>query len=315
MGLANLVPGISGGTMLVAAGVYRRFIDAVSDVSRLRFRLDTLMVLGSVVFGAVVAIGAGSGLISLALEHARWVAFSVFIGLTLGGAPILWAMLRPLNARSGLALLLGFAAMGALVFFQTSNTATGPVDAGAFRLSLAGAAAASAMILPGVSGAYLLLLLGVYETVINAIKETVKAAAALDLEGMTAQLGVVIPIGIGVLIGVVGVSNFLRIVLHRYEQATLAFLLGLLLAAPLGLYPFVRGVPPEIGQTVQGELVTEENLAAFEAKDWNTERFSPGAGQLAGAFGLVIVGIGLTLGIARLGGPEERDQQPATTDD
>lgn len=307
MGLANLVPGISGGTMLVAAGVYRRFIDAVSDISRLRFRLNTLAVLGAVIFGAIVAIGAGSGLISLALEQARWAAFSVFIGLTMGGAPILWKLMRPITRSSAITLALGFVAMGAIVYLQSGQTASNDAEANGARLAIAGAAAASAMILPGISGAYLLLLIGVYETVIGAIKDSVNAAASLDIGGVTDQLGVILPIGIGVVIGVVGVSNILRIVLHRYEKATLGFLLGLLLAAPLGLYPFVRGIPPEPGHLIKGELVTEENRTSFDPKEWHTERFTPGAMHIAGAIGLMVVGVGLTLGIARLGGPESTE--------
>jgi putative membrane protein len=308
MGLANLVPGISGGTMLVAAGVYRRFIDAVSDVSRLRFRVDALLVLAAVCLGAALAIAAGSGVISVALTESRWAAYSLFIGLTMGGAPVLWKMLRPIDGRAMVALVVGFAAMLAIVLVQSDDAGSSGAAAGGFLLALAGAAAASAMILPGVSGAYLLLLLGAYETIINSIKDTVKAAASMDVSGVLGQMGVIIPVGIGVLVGVVGVSNLLRVVLHRYEKATIAFLLGLLLAAPAGLYPFVDGVPPQPGETIKGQLVTEDNVDEFEPKDWRNERFAPTAGHLAGASGLFVLGLAMTLGIARLGG-SERDRQ------
>ncbi len=308
MGLANLVPGISGGTMLVAAGVYRRFIDAVSDVSRLRFRVDAIMVLAAVCLGGAVAIAAGSGIISMALTESRWAAYSLFIGLTMGGAPVLWKMLRPINPRAVVALVVGFSAMLAIVFLQSDDAGTSGASAGGFLLALAGAAAASAMILPGVSGAYLLLLLGAYETIINSIKDTVKAAASFDVPGIIDQLGVIIPVGIGVLVGVVGVSNILRIVLHRYEKATIAFLLGLLLAAPAGLYPFVDGVPPQPGEIIKGQIVTEENLSEFEPKDWRNEKFKPTAAHLAGASGLFVLGLAMTLGIARLGGSETEEE-------
>ena len=81
MGLANLVPGISGGTMLVACGIYTLFIDAVSDATRLRFSKKTIMVLGAVVLGAVIAIGGLASSIHWALVNHRWMMFSVFIGL------------------------------------------------------------------------------------------------------------------------------------------------------------------------------------------------------------------------------------------
>ncbi|MBL4590655.1 MAG: DUF368 domain-containing protein, partial [Phycisphaerales bacterium] len=75
MGLANLVPGISGGTMLVACGIYTQFIDAVSDISRLRFSKNTLLTLGMVLLGAGIAIGGLAGTIHWALVHHRWMMF------------------------------------------------------------------------------------------------------------------------------------------------------------------------------------------------------------------------------------------------
>lgn len=307
MGLANLVPGISGGTMLVAAGVYRRFINAVSDVSRLRFRRNALATLAAVVSGALLAIAAGSGVISFALEHWRWAAYSLFIGLTLGGAPVLWKMLRPIDARAVVSLIAGLLAMLGIVLLQTGGPDGTGGEPGGLMLAIAGAAAAAAMILPGVSGAYLLLLLGVYETIIGAIKDSVSAAKDADISAIVSHFGVLVPVGIGVLVGVIGVSNILRAVLHRYEKATIAFLLGLLLAAPAGLYPFVEGVPPVPGDVIRGEVVTEDSAEEIKAKYWQQERFAPSTAQLAGALGMGVLGFGLTLGIARLGRSEPKN--------
>lgn len=301
MGLANLVPGISGGTMLVAAGVYRRFIDAISDLSRLRFRTAPLITLAAVVAGAAVAIVACSGLIASALVEARWVMYSLFIGLTLGGAPLLWKLIHPISARAIAGLIAGFIIMFGVTLLQSSSASSSGAAQGPVMLLFAGAAAASAMILPGVSGAYLLLLLGAYEPVLAAIRDSKDAAFAADLGALMTQMRVIVPIGIGVVIGVVGVSNILHFVLHRYEKATLGFLLGLLLAAPLGLYPFVQSVRPEPGQTIKGQLVTPDNVDSFESKDWLEERFTPSFGHIAGSVGLVVVGFGATLAVARLG--------------
>ena len=157
------------------------------------------------------------------------------------------------------------------------------------------------MILPGVSGAYLLLLLGAYEPVLAAIRDCKDAVFAADLGSLLTQMRILVPIGIGVVLGIVGVSNLLHFVLHRYEKITLGFLLGLLLAAPLGLYPFVESEPPEPGQIIKGQTVTLENADSFDVKDWPVRRFTPGAGHVAGAAGLVIVGFGATLAVARLG--------------
>lgn len=315
MGLANLVPGISGGTMLVACGIYTLFIDAVSDVTRLRFTRRTLLVLACVVIGAGAAIGGLASTIHYALVHHRWVMFSVFIGLTLGGVPILLRMAKPVKRDTIAGVVAGFVLMGALVFLQETSGQGGGLS-GPLGFAIGGAAAASAMILPGVSGAFLLLLLGLYEPIIGAIKDTVHALKDADVGAVIDQLGVVIPVGIGVLLGVALVSNALRWVLHHHERVTLGVLLGLIIAAPLGLYPFRVGVMPEIGDTIKGEAVTQENLeemrAADNAKDWDQRVFTPSPIQVGGSVGLIALGFGATLGIARLGNRPDQGDAPAS---
>ena len=88
MGLANLVPGISGGTMLLAAGVYPGFISAIAEVTTFRFRFRSLILLASVVGSAALAILLLAGSVKdLVVDH-RWIMYSLFIGLTLGGVPL-----------------------------------------------------------------------------------------------------------------------------------------------------------------------------------------------------------------------------------
>ena len=318
MGLANLVPGISGGTMLVAVGIYRRFIDAISDVTRLHLRGPTLALLGIVVLAALVAIGGLSGVIAQALVDYRWGMFSLFIGLTLGGAPLLFRMTRPFDGAAYAGLVAGAAAMLGLALLQGGAADGGHVQTNWLLLGVAGTLAASAMILPGVSGAYLLLLLGQYEPIINAVKDAVSAAADADLAGMLAQFDVIVPVGVGAVLGVVVVANLLRFLLHRYEKATLGILLGLLLAAPAGLYPFREGVPPQVGDVFEGQVVTAENVAEYaapkNAKDWPQRPFTPTLAQVGGSLGLILAGFLITLGIARLGNGETDDVEGQTGD-
>ena len=307
MGLANLVPGISGGTMLVAAGVYERFIDAIGDVTRLRLKPAPIAVLGVVVIAAVVAIGGLAGAVSVGLAEARWAMYSLFIGLTLGGVPIMLRLVKPMNGAAWGGAIGGVVIMLALVLLQTLEVGGGGGGTNAAMLFLGGVAGASAMILPGVSGAYLLLLLGQYEPIITAIKDTVEALRSADVSGVIAQLSVVVPVGLGVVAGIVVVSNLLKFVLHRYEKATLGVLLGLLVAAPAGLYPFKAGVAPQVGDTVAGEPVTEDNLAEFDdPKDWDERVFTPGVGHVAGSLGLIALGFGATWGLGILG----REKKP-----
>lgn len=310
MGIANLVPGISGGTMLVATGVYTRFIDAVSDATRLRFSKSTVLILGAIVGAALIAIGGLAGVISLGLAEFRWGMYSLFIGLTLGGVPIMLRLLGKLTPKAIPGALAGIAVMALLVVLQSSQPSGQAATAGPVSLAVAGMAGASAMILPGISGAYLLLILGQYENIITVVKDTVKAATSGDLSAITAGASTLIPVGIGVVLGVAVIGNLLRFVLHRFEKHTLGFLLGLLIAAPAGLYPFKEGVPPAIGDVFEGEVVTEASLEEIDPKDWAESYFTPSVGHVAGSLGLIGVGVVLTLLIARLG-KEESEQADA----
>jgi putative membrane protein len=177
-------------------------------------------------------------------------------------------------------------------------------------LVLSGMAGASAMILPGISGGYLLLLLGQYEPILAAIdelKQGLIGAAGFDLARILDALHTVVPVGIGVLIGVVGVSNALKWLLARAEKPTLGVLLGLLLGAVVGLYPFQEAVAPEPGFEHRGRVVPVAELAEVPREDWPLARFSPSAGQVASAGGLIGAGWLLTWAIARVGGSEESE--------
>ena len=165
MGLANLVPGISGGTMILALGLYDRFIGAIADVSRLRIRREHVLFIGALGIGLMAAVLVGSGLaVRLVAEH-RWAMYALFIGMTLGGAPELIRECRPLRASVGLAFAAGCALM-AWFAFRSGTTRLEPTIP---TLLLVGAIAASSMILPGVSGSYILLILGMYDVVIGSL--------------------------------------------------------------------------------------------------------------------------------------------------
>ena len=303
MGLANLVPGISGGTMLLSAGVYPAFIDGIAEVTMLRFRLRTLLSLGLIVGSAALAIGLFAGVVkNLVVDH-RWAMYSIFIGLTLGGVPLIWKLLRPATKATRAGCAAGFAVMAVMAAIQpgASDPGAGPNYAVLFFAGLAGA---SAMILPGVSGGYLLLILGQYLTILGAIDQ---AKTALLVEGgpqwdlVIASFAVFVPVGLGVVAGVVGVSNLIRLLLRRFEKATLGVLLGLLLGAVLGLWPFQQGVPPQAGDVFKGRILTAEEAVEIEPDDYSLERYAPPGWQLGASLALTLAGFGITQGVARLG--------------
>lgn len=310
MGLANLVPGISGGTMLLASGVYQPFVNAVAEVTTLKFRPRSLVLLASVVAFAAVSIVLLAGPVKDLVVNQRWVAYSIFIGLTLGGVPLIWSLIREAQhereskpSASVIGAVIGIGVMVAMVLIKTGGG--GSTNFG--LLLLAGLAGASAMILPGLSGGYLLLVLGQYVPILASIDRCKDAVGARDFGALLAEWVVIVPVGLGVVLGVVGVSNLVKFMLQRFEGLTLGVLMGLLLGSVLGLWPFQEGVAPEIGSLIKGEVVTEESLKAIAQEDWPLQFFSPSTGQVVWSVLLIAAGLAITLGIARLGERLKRD--------
>ena len=309
MGLANLVPGISGGTMLLAAGVYPAFIAGIAELTTLRFRMPSLLLLGSVATTAALAILLLAGTVKGLVQDHRWVMYSLFIGLTLGGVPLIWRMARPTSPAVFVAAAATFGLM--VLMAMSGATGGGSDERNLLLLSASGLAASSAMILPGVSGGYLLLLLGQYEPILGTVDQIKRgllgdaaAGSGPDLALILDAMEVMIPLGLGIVVGVVGVSNLLRWLLDHYEKATLGALLGLLLGAVVGLWPFQEGRPPEPGELLKGRVVTAESAASFDVDDWPVTRFDPSGGQLAAALGLIGAGLAATALIGRLGADE-----------
>ena len=157
MGLANLVPGISGGTMLLAAGIYPKFIEAVSDLTRLRFRTQSLIVLGSVAAAAGLSILLLAGPLKELVVEKRWIMYSMFIGLTLGGVPVVWRLTSGFSTPLVTSAVIAFLLMVGLALLQAYDV-VGDIPSSFVMLLVAGLAGASAMILPGLAGGSLLLL-------------------------------------------------------------------------------------------------------------------------------------------------------------
>lgn len=271
MGLANLVPGVSGGTMILAMGLYERFIESVSNVTRFKLSRPTVqfcLLLGA---GLVVAILSLSGpFVWLVREH-RWVAYSLFVGMTLGGVPALLALARPFKMAEVLCFVVGLGLMLAVAFGLRDTVLSPSIGV----LLIVGAAASASMILPGVSGSYILLILGLYDVVWSAVRpEALKS----DLRG---SLELLIPLGIGVVLGIGLLSNILRVLLARSPRPTHAALLGLLLGSIVGLWPFQDAKHPVLASKPGVEATQMALAEGTEAEILAETGLSLSAGELA----------------------------------
>ena len=239
MGLANLVPGVSGGTMLLAAGIYPQCIEAISKLTTLRPDRGAIALIAAVAVagGAVVLLVAGT-MRDLVVMH-RWMTYSVFLGATLGGIPILWRLIGSPSAKTWLGATAGLAGMAATLFAPSAPASTGASSP--VVLFLAGLAAFAAMLLPGLSGSYLLVLSGQYVPILEAVdglKVALSAGADLQWQALAAPAEVLVPFAAGTLAALVGLSSLLHMLLERQRALMLGLLLGLLVGAVLGLWPF-----------------------------------------------------------------------------
>ncbi len=274
MGLANLVPGVSGGTMVLIMGLYDEFISSVADITRFKFSRRNVVFLGLLGGAAVVTVASLAGPMRGLVVSQRTAMYALFIGMTLGGVPSLWRMTRPLRGGAAVGALLGIALMVAIA---ASGRSTHPSRHGGAAASVpevievsygrdaaAGVLGMSAMVLPGISGAYMLLIIGRYEAILGAVALLKESALSGSAAGRTEALGVIVPVALGAILGLVVVSNLLKWLLRRFPKQTSAVLLGILLGSVEGLWPFdassgmgdyvVAGVVYSVGFSVTAGL-------------------------------------------------------------
>lgn len=324
MGLANLVPGISGGTMILALGLYDRFIGAIADVTRFRLRRQNFVFLGALAIGLAAAVLLLSGVaVRLVAEH-RWAMYALFIGMTLGGAPELFQRMKPVRLAGIVAFAVGLAAM-IWFAFQSGKTQLEP---NVPTLLGVGAAGASSMILPGISGSYVLLILGMYDTVIGALSISEVREAPME------SLKIIGPVVVGAVAGIALLSNILKALLQRFSGAAHGALLGLLVGSVFGLYPFREAVHPELAhrptrKAIEAVVLKDQSVADVAAaadalseteleqhvQTWRgktkgemksasleLQRFDPTGRHIGSALGLFVLGVFLTRLLGRKSG-------------
>ena len=272
MGLANLVPGVSGGTMIVVVGLYDRFIESIADVTRLRFTRQNVLFLAIVGITAAVAIATFAGTLGRAVSLHRSAMFSLFIGMTLGGVPLIFRMIKNFHTRTSMGVVLGLAVMIGIALTRDEppnrQVVREAIEKGAIvvqpsyaRDLAAGIFGMSAMVLPGISGAYMLLIMGRYETILGAIA-IVKSGLTHSGEqpDLSVALHVLVPTAIGAILSLVLLSNILKWLLHHYRDATLGVLLGILLGSVVGIWPFDSA--SQIGDYVIGSSLVVAGFVA-----------------------------------------------------
>ncbi len=270
LGLAAVVHGLGGGIMLVAAGIYPYLVQSVADVTTLKLDRRAFLVLGLVFGCAGISIVTLGGLAQAAAAEIRWAVYALDVGIVLGGLFLNYAMIRPPTAATIVAAIAGIA-MSVGLHHAQSIDAHRAVEPTFVLLLAAGFLAAAAVILPAIRGGHLLDLLGVHEPVREAV-------AALRGDGALAigeALSTLVPFFVGWLLGIVVVSNFVKLLLARFEKPTLGLVFGILAGALQGLWPFRRLVPYRAGDLLDGHALTDAEALRIPSFRFRVEGYDP----------------------------------------
>ncbi|MCC6602595.1 MAG: DUF368 domain-containing protein [Anaerolineae bacterium] len=301
MGAADIVPGVSGGTMAFILGIYEELIDAIRTLGRphfleavFKFRIkDVLKILNwefllAVATGIFIAIITLSHALESLLVNQPVFLWSFFFGLVLASVLVVSKRVKRWSAQLVVALLLGAAGAYVLVGLVPVQT---PNDW--WFLIISGAVASCALILPGVSGAFLLVLLGKYQYVLGSVNDL----RAGDLDAAVP----LILVAIGAVVGLVSFTQVLGWLFKKYHDLTVSVLIGLMVGSLRKIWPWKMEL--DWLRDAAGQFVLDsegQRLVIQEANIWPNLSSSEGLLQFGIAAVLMLAGIGAILLLERM---------------
>lgn len=250
MGVSDLIPGISGGTVALLLGIYKNLIKSLKSINkktlfyfltlnynRLSHQLNFKFLI-PVFFGIMTSIIFFSKIISFLITDHKILLFSFFFGLIFFSSLKIIYDLKPKSSKSYLIIILGFSFGFFISLINPINTSDSFLS-----IFLSGFIAISAMLLPGISGSYILLIIGKYEFMLESISN-------LYLEN-------ILIFSIGALLGILSFSKIIYWLLNKYYNTTIFFLSGLMLGALNKVWPWTYN--DEIFFPIEYYTVTDEN--------------------------------------------------------
>ena len=240
MGISDLIPGVSGGTIALLLGIYDDFIQAISGLFSKHFKKNFLFLL-PLGIGIILAIGTLSKLISYLLEYHVIPTQFFFLGLIAGIIPFLLRLSKPkenFKLIHYIVIIIGVLLLLWMSLNQMEKTDVSSVELTTpmlIQLYFAGILASSAMLLPGISGSFVLLLLGFYSIVIYSVSEVI--SFNFDL------LPVIIAVGLGFMTGFIVSSKLINYMLTHFTYLTYSLIIGLVIGSLFNVFP---GLPNSI---------------------------------------------------------------------
>ncbi len=238
IGIANIIPGVSGGTMMVSMGIYDKLIHCITHLFK-EFKKSVLFLL-PIGIGMVIAIAGSSFGLTYLFEHFPIQTNLLFIGLILGGLPAIWKNVGGKKIKVGhiIAGLLFFVMVVGLAAVGETEGASADLSLNAgtvLQLFVVGIVAAATMVIPGVSGSMMLMLMGFYHPVLNAVKDFFTALASMDMDGILAGCGILVPFGLGVVAGVFAIAKLVEFIFERFPLYAYWAIIGLIVSSPIAI--------------------------------------------------------------------------------
>lgn len=238
IGIANIIPGVSGGTMAVAMGIYDKLIYALTHIFS-EFKKSMKLIL-PILIGAAIALIGVARILGKMFEVIPVQTNFLFIGLIVGGLPFILRKVKGEKASAGniiafvlfFALVVGMAVLGEREGGAVALTVT-PMSM--VKMFFVGVIASATMVIPGVSGSMILMLMGYYTPILENINLFVNAVIAFDMPAILNGVGIFAPLGIGIIIGIFAIAKLIEIVFAKWPLLAYYAIIGLIVASPISI--------------------------------------------------------------------------------
>lgn len=313
MGSADVVPGVSGGTIAFITGIYQELLDSISSVNLSAFKLLLkgkvkdfaeainfkffAFLLAGIAISVVSLSKVISGIVNEPKEtQAKVLLWAFFFGLIISSINYMGRQIKIWNWKTILSVALG----AVFAYWITIASPASGIEASWYYF-LAGFIAICAMILPGISGSFILLLMGAYPVIMKSISGLVDGLKAADMEMITGPLMIVGLFGLGCISGLLSFARLVSFLFKKAPQVTLAVLTGFLIGSLNKVWPWKETT--EFRTNSHGEEVPylQANLSPSEFMEIHDVNY------LTMAIVLMVLGYALVIGIELLGKKMNKD--------
>ncbi|MBQ1813032.1 MAG: DUF368 domain-containing protein [Bacilli bacterium] len=232
LGIANIIPGVSGGTLAITLGIYEKLIEIISNFSK-KIK-DNIKFVILLVIGVAIGLLLFSNIISTCLDRFPFVTIMFFIGIILGGTPILFKKVNNnINISNIVIFFITFSIVMIMTFISSGDKIITLDSLNIIKiigLFFAGFFAAASMLLPGISGSFILMLIGYYKPIVDSIKDLT------HFNNILHNIIILGFVGIGILFGLVLSAKLINWLLKKYEIQTYFGIIGFVIASVISIF-------------------------------------------------------------------------------